>query len=57
MKSLEQLNNFTQFCQSNPELRFWQALSVWTGKNVFTSELPAISVVSQLPELEDMWNK
>lgn len=57
MKSLKQLSEFTRFCRLHPELRFWQALSAWANKNVFTSELPAISVVSQLPELEDMWNK
>ena len=56
-KSLEELEKFTKFCWDNPELKFWQALSVWINKNVFTSDLPAISVVSELPELEDMWNK
>lgn len=28
----KQLLSFIQFCEENPELRFWQALSAWSGK-------------------------
>ncbi len=54
---MKDLEDFTNFYKDNEHLQFWQALSVWSGKNVFTSELPAISVVSQLSELKDMWNE
>lgn len=54
---MKELEDFTDFYKNNQHLRFWQALSIWCGKNIFTSELPAISVVSQCEELQDMWDK
>lgn len=30
-KNAETLADFTQYCQENPELRFWQALRNWSG--------------------------
>jgi len=26
------LKSFVEFCQANPQLRFWQALRSWCGK-------------------------
>lgn len=29
------LADFVAFCERNPQLRFWQALAVWAGSNVY----------------------
>jgi hypothetical protein len=26
--------SFLEFCLNHPELRFWQALTAWTGKDI-----------------------
>ena len=38
MQSEKLLNEFTEFCKQNPDLRFWQALSCWTGKPIVIAE-------------------
>lgn len=30
-KNMYLATKFYQFCQSHPEMRFWQALAVWSG--------------------------
>lgn len=30
-KNKETLDSFVEYCHSNPELRFWQALRNWSG--------------------------
>lgn len=28
------LHSFTKFCEKNPQMRFYKAMSVWLGKDV-----------------------
>jgi hypothetical protein len=35
MKSKALLDSFVHFCEVNPHLRFWQALSVWAGQSIY----------------------
>ena len=30
------LMSFVNFCATNPEMRFWQALAAWSGFTIFT---------------------
>lgn len=39
-KNKQLLDDFTKFCTEHPELRFWQALRVWTGKDVLIGQDP-----------------
>lgn len=32
------LNAFVHFCKVNPHLRFWQALSAWSGNRLITAD-------------------
>jgi hypothetical protein len=34
MKSATLLRSFTLFCEQHPALRFWQALSAWSGYRI-----------------------
>ncbi len=34
-RNSEVLKDFVKFCEEAPELRFWQALSNWTGKIIY----------------------
>lgn len=38
LKSEELLADFSAFCIDHPELRFWQALSVWSEKDIFAGK-------------------
>ena len=53
MKSSKLLNSFTKYCEKNPDLRFWQALVNWCGKNVFVEEY----ISEHKKTLEDVFYK
>jgi len=38
-KNQKLLQEFTEFCAANPELRFWQALCAWADLNIW-AEVP-----------------
>jgi hypothetical protein len=37
-RNSETLADFSTFCKENPDLRFWQALSVWKKKTIYVGE-------------------
>lgn len=37
MMSRDLLDDFTEYCRDNPDLRFWQALRNWSGQNFIMS--------------------
>lgn len=39
MTTIQQAKAFLEYCEKYPDLRFWQALSSFTGNNIFTSNL------------------
>lgn len=42
-RNSEVLQSFVAFCQGEgKELRFWQALSVWSGKRIILASAPPI---------------
>ena len=45
MKSKKLLTSFTKYCEKYPDLRFWQALVNWCGKNVYTVEYDSLDDV------------
>ena len=37
-KNEKVLADFVYFCKSQPDLRFWQALSAWIGENIVVGD-------------------
>lgn len=44
MRSAPELTSFNEFCESNPTLRFWQALSAWVFQAYEVDGAPDIIV-------------
>lgn len=42
-KNQKQLDSFVKYCKENPSLRFWQALSSWSGFGIYASNVEPIS--------------
>jgi hypothetical protein len=43
-RNSEVLASFVEYCQKNPQERFWQALRNWTGYNfIYVSNVPPYS--------------
>ena len=58
----EVLQSFVDYCNANPELRFWQALKNWSGyRFIFSSNIPiyelhADEYASSNPLILDTYN-
>jgi len=58
MKSKKQLESFTEYCKSHPNLRFYQALQSWSGYNfIFGSMTGLEEGLDNLIGLEDTYYK
>lgn len=54
MKSSAVLADFIAYCQAHPELRFWQALLSWSGRNfIYLSDKNAYDLTNPREELHD----
>ncbi len=51
-----QLKSFTEYCQDNPELRFWQALRNWSQYNfIYGSMVGLEDKMDKMIGLEDTY--
>lgn len=37
----EQLKSFNEYCEKNPEQKFWEALRNWSGADMIYKSVPA----------------
>lgn len=50
-RNSELLASFTEFCQNNPDLRFWQAIGVWSNYYLVLATARPI----KMPDTTVMW--
>lgn len=60
-RNSEVLESFVAFCKENPDLRFWQALSAWSGKHIILASASPIrydsdAAVWRPEEIRDPYN-
>lgn len=57
MKSQSKLKSFVQYCEANPELRFWQALRNWNQLWNPKENFIIVAQVNNNPRLDKIWDK